>query len=329
LSAPADLLGFLAHQKTMAERGHSTEWLTRTQSISEQIGQLTSPAEELLTDVTFALSKGLKASRGALANSFAHQECYDELVALAKSCALLNAQLLPIIHQAVLAKFVSPETKIAAVADFRANPARFIAQPDAWAACFRALAAELAQFAKGVGLQPDPPGRPLLLRQLHSELCRELTFEKFAASPAAEARADEAIAAKYAGLAAAIAAGRAGTVAQLLKDPANLAPVVGILETGLPIGSPLEKLEQIAVCFGMLKDLYRFEEGDAATDDEIVVLFAGALAKVKRPGIVSLTKYLQVFLMLDDPAVGLLRAKERKRAALFIRAVEEIKARVH
>jgi hypothetical protein len=52
-------------------------------------------------------------------------------VALGKSCALLNAQLLPIIHQAVLAKFVSPETKVAAVADFRTNPGRFMSQPDA------------------------------------------------------------------------------------------------------------------------------------------------------------------------------------------------------
>jgi hypothetical protein len=174
------------------------------------------------------------------------------------------------------------------------------------------------EFAKGIGLQPDPPGRPLLLRQLHSELCRELTFKKFGASPAADLRTDDAVA---------LTAGRAGTVAQLLKDPANITPVVGILATGLPIGSPLERLEQIVVCFGMLKDLYKFEEGDEGSEDELVALFAGALVRAKLPGIVSLTKYLQVFLMLDNPDAGILRPKERKRAALFIMAVDEVRTR--
>jgi hypothetical protein len=125
-SAPADLHGFLAHQKAKAEQTHSTEWLTRTQSIAEQIGQLGIAEEELLSEVTFAVAKGLNQSRASLANSFAHQECYDELVALAKTCALLNTQLHPILHQVVLAQFVAPDAKIAAVQEFQTNDDRYL-----------------------------------------------------------------------------------------------------------------------------------------------------------------------------------------------------------
>jgi hypothetical protein len=56
-------------------------------------------ADGLLRDVTFALSKGPNASRTSLAS-----ECYDELAALAKGCALL-----PVSHQAVLVRLAAAE----------------------------------------------------------------------------------------------------------------------------------------------------------------------------------------------------------------------------
>jgi hypothetical protein len=84
--------------------------------------------------------------------------------------ALLNAQLLPILHQAVLA----PEAKIAVCQEFRASDERFLTEFDALAALVVGPSSELVAFAQRFGLQQESTGRSLA-RQLHSKLCRGLT----------------------------------------------------------------------------------------------------------------------------------------------------------
>jgi hypothetical protein len=116
-AAPAALSEFLTYQKQKASQAHSTEWLTRTQSIDEQIQQFGISESGLLGEVTAALAKGLLQSKTSLASSFAHSECFNELV-----------KLQPIIYQAGLADFLSSRKQH--VEDIQRRRTQYLTQPD-------------------------------------------------------------------------------------------------------------------------------------------------------------------------------------------------------
>jgi hypothetical protein len=117
------------------------------------------------------------------------------------------------------------------------------------------------------------------------------------------------------------------TMLLLVQIPDNFTDVINILATGLRAGSPLERLEHIYNSFVMLKDLYHFEDGEQPSDTDLTKLFEYALNQAKVPDVVSLMKYLQTFLLLDNPHVTLLLPKEKMIARLFIRAVEDVRTR--
>jgi hypothetical protein len=319
-AAPGALAEFLAYQKQKASQAHSTEWLTRTQSIDEQIQQLGISESELLGEVTAALTKGLLQSKTSLASSFAHQECYDRLVKLAKACALLNAQLQPVIYQAVLNSFLNSSRQY--VEDIQRRRTQFLTRPDHWPGRFAMVASELKQFVEQMHIADSVK----LQRQLHSELCRSLTFEEFKEQNSMSQNHDEALHQMCNQVLQRLVADCENELlAHLFAHPEKFQVPIEMMAKWMRLAmSPLEKLEQVSSCFALLAGLVKFEGGQDPDDETLKRLMMFTLLRAQVPDLVSLQKYIHVFLFIGTDHTDLLLRKERKRGQLFIDVVTAI-----
>jgi hypothetical protein len=318
--APGNLEGFLAHQKRRATQAHSTEWLTRTQSIDEQIRQLGYTETELFEEVTAALAKGLQQSKSSLASSFAHQECYDELSRFGKSCGVLNSQLTPVIHQAVLMNFLAEHKQF--VEDVQRRRVHYLQEPESWGSRFGNIAHQFHIFVSALGLGDDVQ----LTRQLHSELCHYLRFGEFKEQHQAYGRNDKLLFDKGSQvLDTFVRETVEEDLRAVFEHPDKCQDAIEILTGRVSVaGSPLEMLAHIGKSRSLLRGVYRFDVGEEADADTQKKLLLFALLKAHVADLFSLGKYVGSFLHLAPDCVDLLSTKERETAALFESAVKYI-----
>jgi hypothetical protein len=323
--APGDLAGFLKYQSEKAQQAHSTEWLTRTQSIEDQVSQLEQPEAMLLEEMGGALAKGLHGSRNLLALCFTHGECCADLEALAKQAAKLSAQLTPLIHQSVVGAFLDNRKDIHI--EIAKEKARYMQQHESWLARFLSLSIEVGMFANSIEMT-DEAAKVRIARQLHSNVCRLLSFEEFLACSQLR-KQDELIAQ---GCARAtekfLEQNKNPVLEQLTKRPNELTVVVETLKMAFRLGTPLDKLQQLETVTRLLKDVWLFEQGTKATEADLNLLLVFSLLKAQPPALASVAQYTHYFLNVEHEIIHLLTAKEKGRVAAFMRAVEQINALV-
>jgi hypothetical protein len=317
--APANLEGFLKYQRDKATQEHSTEWLTRTQSIQEQISQSGVSDEEILGDVSQALKKALSSSKGSLVSSFVHQECFDDLRQIAKHAAGLKRQLAPIAARIFLASFLEEHKSVGV--ELHRDKQRFVTKPEDGLARFRQLMNDSGQYAKMKGIL-DKKFHILIGRQLLSELCRIATIEDYLALPA---NAKTAISQEsYDRILATFTSGKlSGTLQALVKQPAKFEPAIGLFRLALNYGTPLEKLAQIQLGLARLKDIYLFEEGEKPADEDRLMAIQFALIGARVENLVGIARYTLAFLKVD-PDTEVLSRSETKHLGWFQKVVESI-----
>jgi hypothetical protein len=315
VDAPGDLAGFLRHQLDRASQSHSTEWLSRTQSIDEQIQQLGCSESQLLADVTAALDGGLRQSKASLIASFAHQKCHDELCRAAKFFSRLNSQLTPIIHQALLAAFINDNKQ--SINQITKSKNQLVTDQATWAARFVGMAADFLKFAGGKGVT-ETVDSPALSRQLHSRLCRDFPYEGFREQNPNARRHDEILAQNYGRL-----------FEKVMREHIavdGLDEVAVNLANGMRIGSPLDRLGQIMGCLKTAKEIWRFEAGEKPGHDDMRKLVLTTLFKRQIPEIISMSRYLEVLLFIGcQHPVVLLSPKEQRGMAVFFEAIKFIR----
>ncbi|KAH0787365.1 hypothetical protein GPJ56_008717 [Histomonas meleagridis] len=324
-NAPNNLLDFLKYQKERALQNSSTEMLTKTQAIENKIIRCKKPEKEILNSVSNMVTAGIQKCSEELALNFELQECYEQLSKISKGAASMNAQLVPIIHQALLHLFFHRNKDVKQ--EIERNKKTFLSQPKQWNDFLIPMNQKIIAFAQSLGL--DQQHHMKLTRQFHSELLKMLTFANFLNVNKDLVKEDKKVTAAYDKIMKAFMKEKYSSVlTQLFNTPSCFDSVVHILDKGTQAGAPLERLEQIGMSMDVLHDIYLFEAGEGCPGDDFLPLFVYALLRTKLPNLASLCKYLENYLMSAEESVRLLEAKEKFEVTTFLSAADYIMQQV-
>ena len=326
---PPTLKEFLELQCQIAEKNMSTELITKTNAIKTKLDRLEMDEDTILKNVELIITKKLDDSANSFASSFKHQECLTGLQTLSKSVTLLNQQLLPIMHQSVIRKFLNQNSDIqlnlkSRMKEMSTMPSSL--SPDTttpWADFFVECTKKLQKYSSELGL--DNTHNMRLIKQLHSVLVSEITFKYFMSNNPLLTETDQKLVNFYeSGLKKFTEDDNSKTIKQLMASPSCFDSAIECLRTGFKLGAPLEKMAKINESLVIIQDIYLFEFGEGCPADDFLPLFVFVLLKAKLPNLASLNSYMEYFLLNLSEKIKILDSKEMYVMITFVSAIQHI-----